>query len=471
MVLVGGLALRAPAFEKPDFFGYHGWRLGDSASFTTEYLVQSLNPLKPRVSMVPCAYTNRPFGEVESELPLVGWLAALPLAAVGADYPPAWYLRIISLLFYLATCIYLVRLVLQLGGDRKTAVLSVAAFSTLPLAIYFTTTPQPDGPSLFFAVAMLFHLDRWMERWRARDGILSAILAAVLLLVKISNGLHLFVALYLAVNRLGVRGIVRRWSMWLWAVVVLVPAIAWYSYAHTHFAYSFGIYKDKISSLNQVLSPYLWEKWSARLPWHSFTWGGLVLAIIGLATYRNRLVGVVIAWFGALLIYTAVALPPQIRHSYYQLPICLPASIAIAMGILALWQRGWAARGMLVLLVLLHGLIVERVVFGPHAHRNVETGFFTLDLTNLRQAADVMDHYVPRHAMVVTTIAHRSFLHNGRRRGWVADKNLPAVLQCMENARAHYAVVPDGWRIPPSYDHESIRVLGHGAGFQVIERP
>lgn len=470
LVVVGGLALRSVAFQKGDFFGYHGWRLGDSASFTTGYLVDSLNPLEPRVSMVPCAHTDRPFGEVESELPVVAWVSALPLAALGVEFPPAWYLRAVSLLFYLGTCMYLLLFVRQLGGRMATGLLTVAAFSTLPLAAYFTVSPQPDGPSLFFAVALLFHLDRWMERWRPRDGILSACLGALMLLLKVSNGVHLFVALYLAVSRLGVRGVTRRWTMWLWALVVLLPAAGWYAYAHASFEYSFGIYDDKIANLEQMLDLGAWKTWVARLPWHSLTWGGLILAIVGLAAHRDRRVGVVMAWFGALLLYTALTLPPQIRHSYYQLPIALPASIAMGMGVTALWERGWGARGVLAILLVVHALTVDHVLFGGHRHAKVETGFFTLDLSKLRRAAQLVQEHVPERELVVTTITHRSFLHNARRRGWVAQRRLPAVVRCMEEGAARYAVVPAGWRIPSNHRGQALRVLGRRAGFQLFER-
>ncbi|MFW5876508.1 MAG: ArnT family glycosyltransferase [Myxococcota bacterium] len=468
-VVLGGLALRAPAFERGDFFGYHSWRMGDSAAFTTNYLAHSLNPFDPRISRYPCSETGHPFGQVEAELPVVAWLAALPLAALGADFPPAWYLRAIALLFYIGTCIYLALFVRRLGGSAAEGVLTAAAFSTLPLAVYFTVSPQPDGPSLFFAVATMFHLDRWIDRWQPRDAVLSAMMGAVVVLLKISNGMYLAVALYLAVNRLGIRGIVQRWSMWAWALAVLAPAGAWYAYSHVTAPFSFEVY-GKISSFEELRDVAMWEKWAERLPWHSFTWGGLMLAIVGLASQRGRRVGVVMAWFGAVLLYTAVALPPQVAHSYYQLPITIPASMAIAAGVISLWRRGWAARGVLAITLALHGFVASHVLFGDPERGNVEVGFFTIDLPHLRRAAELVREHVPKHELFVQAKKQPAVVHNSGRRAWTTPGRLPAVLRCMEEGGASHALVPAGWRIPPRHGDHSLHVLARKQGHQVIRR-
>ncbi|WP_246099100.1 ArnT family glycosyltransferase [Persicimonas caeni] len=431
-----GVGIRCYQLTEPGITDFHAWRQADTAAFTHGYLDETLNPFHPTVDRYPCELQGEPFGLVEAELPVVGWLAALPLAALGVDFPPAWYLRAISLLFFALTCLYLYLMVLRLGGEESEALLAVAALCLLPLSIYFTRTIQPDGPSLFFGIAFLYHLLVWLEDDRLADAVLSGVFATLVLLLKLSNGFLVFPALYLFISRKGLVGALRTPQYWLWGVAILVPVAAWSLYAHD-FPWTFGIWGNRSGSKFtdwQIFSdPATWRKLSERLVFDILTWSGLMLAVVGATRARGReVVRFAAVWAIAFILFVCATLRGNETHIYYQLPIVVPASILIGVGARILWRAGHAGRAATAVALVVYAVTSYHILLGPT--RGWENGYFNDDVpADIQEASRLVRKNLAPGEKFVSTSRHPALFFNARHRGWFYDgEAVPGFIACTD---------------------------------------
>jgi hypothetical protein len=416
-----GLGLRSIKLSEPHILDFHSWRQGDTAAFTHGYLTETINPLDPSLDRFPCEYRDKPFGRVEAELPVASWLAALPLAVVGMTYPPAPYLRAVSVAFFFGTCIYLFLLVVQLGESRETAAVAVLVFGILPVSAFFTRTVQPDGPALFFCCGFIFHLDRWVGGASRAHALASCVLAALALLQKISGAFMFFPAAYLIVARHGLVASLLQWRFWVWGTGVIAPVAAWYGCA-TRNPWTFGIWEDKYSSLPQLADLELWRIFSDRAAFEILSWAGIILLGLGFArVVRSRAVRVATVWFGAVVVFIAATLPGNHEHVYYQLPIALPASVVISIAIMDLVRRGWSARMMLIPLAAMHFLITRDILVEYHRPSS-----------GIEDGVALLVRHVPRDSRIVSTDRNPALFYNAGVKAWfTASGDLSVAEQCM----------------------------------------
>lgn len=416
-----GLGLRLINITEPHIVDFHSWRQGDTAAFTHGYLTETMNPLDPSLDRFPCEHRDKPFGRVEAELPVASWLAALPLAAMGATYPSAPYLRAISVLFFFGTCVYLFLLTVHLGESRETGAIAVLVFGVLPVSAFFTRTVQPDGPALFFSCAFVYHLASWMDGGPKAHAVASCIFAALTFLQKISGGFLFIPAIYLIVARRGFIASLLQWRLWAWGIGILVPVAAWHVHARSN-PWTFGIWKDKYSTLSQLTDLNLWRVFTERAAFDILTWSGIILLILGLERFgRSRAVRVSTVWIGAVLVFIAATLPGNHTHLYYQLPLVLPASIVIAVAIVDLAKRGWTGRAVLAAMGVVH-VITTREALTKYHQLSVES----------ENAIGLLTRHVPRGSRIVSTDRNPALFYNAGIKAWfTASTDLLAAERCM----------------------------------------
>lgn len=447
-VIAFGVVLRLSHVTDPYLADFHAWRQADTAAFAHGFLIDSIDPFDPSIDRYPCEHRREPFGRVESEWPGVQWLSALPLAAFGVSYPPAWYLRLVSIGFFVLTAFYLAALVRRVDGNRTTATLSVLAFASFPLSIFFTRTVQPDGPALCFAVALLFHLDRWLDpalaadappeiqrRARIAHGIASSVMASLALLTKVSNAFMGLPAIYVIVRRRGWLGALRDPWLWAWGVSALLPVGLWYQHARS-FAWSFGIWADrgasKFTDAAFASDPEVWKRLGQREVYEILTWGGLFLLLVGVSRIRRAPSARVAAiWLLAVIVFVLATLRGNNRHIYYQLPLVLPAGILVAHGMRTLWQRGLAARVALILACCVHGVITHEVLWG-NGDRLKVVPYFRAD-AGLVEGIELLRHHVPEGQGFVSSDRHPGLFYNSGRRGYFATAHPQALMHCARN--------------------------------------
>ena len=469
-VVLAGVGLRCMHLRDPFIADFHSWRQADSAGFAHGYLVETLNPFSPRADRQPCELADAPFGLVEAELPISAWLSALPLKLLGVSFPPPWYLRAVSIAFYVLTAFYLYRLQRLLGAERLEGGATLLVFSTLPLAIFFTRTPQPDGPALCFCVAFLYHLERWLTApapaeqppeskrwWRHRDVQLglSALWGGGMLMIKAPNLFMGLPALYLVLSARGVVRAAREWRLWVWGVCVLGLGSAWYSHAH-QFPWTFGVWGDraetKFSSWALFNSAGPWRTLSERFVSSIAGWGALALALLGLgAGLEQRRTRLYLVWLLGFLCFAAAVLKGNETHVYYQLPAVLPLSLLAGKGVATLWESAmqvpaqrWGNRALLIGLLALHGWNTQSILFSK-TQRGEHRGFYHKD-NDIVATASLLQQHLPPGARFVSVDRNPAFFYNSGHQGFFTERSdLQAVLSCAKG-RAVYALVPSSYR-------------------------
>jgi hypothetical protein len=427
----------------PQMLDFHSWRQGDSAAFVRGYLQNNLQLLDPRVDRQPCAHVNASFGQVEGELPIPSYLTAIPLWLLGIKYPEPWTIRLASILFFIGTCIYLYAFVLRLSGERPFAVASLAVLSLSPLSIFFSRSPQPDGPALMFSAAFLYYLSCYLAENRFRDVVLATTFLSVLLLSKISNLFILLPALGLIISSLGVIGLFKRWSLWIALILALVPAIGWYYYAQ-RFSWSFGIWgadrgPTKWTDIAIFTNFEIWRLLNERVVFEIVGWPAIILAAIGFGAYaKNAALTLSLVWVVAVTIFIAATLPAQRTHVYYQLPLILPISVAAGYGIVNLYRRGWRGHVVLAALLVFQLLLCRHALWGDHI--NGFHPYFAED-TIVGEGATLARTYI-KDKRFVSTDRNPSLFYNSDRQGFFADgSSLFGVLNCLERSKARCLLV------------------------------
>jgi hypothetical protein len=431
-IITLGVLARSYDIAAPYFADFHNYRQSDSAAFVHGYLVDSFNPLDPSIDRQPCRGKQYRFGRVEAELPVAAWVAAAPLKLLGMREAPAPYLRFFAISLFILTCVYLFAWVEALGGDARDGLLAVLALCALPLCIFFTRSPQPDAPSLLFAVACLHHLTRYGQAPGMRHALWALFWGLCLLLIKISNGYLLPVVAYVLLRERSLRATVRDVRLWLVLVALTLPVAAWYAHAHTQ-PWSFGIWgdtsDDKFATSALLTRPQLWHEMSQRVVFDLLTWAGLILTIAGFTSGARPLhVRVAGVWLASAAAFTLLTLGGQWRHVYYQLSFMVPCAIAIGHGIRIFAARGAAGWAVLAVLAFIHGATVHYVLYSS----NNPKAYFKQDAA-LVEVIDGLRKHLPREAMVVATSMNPPLFTNSGHRGYFArTSNFAEIKACMK---------------------------------------
>ncbi len=438
-----GVFVRLPGVTDDLILDLHSWRQTDSAGFAHGYLIEGINPFAPRASRYPCNLASEPFGKVEAELPLHNWLAAVPLYILGFDFPPAPYLRSLGILFFVGTCFYLFALARSLGADAIEANGAVLALCVFPLSVFFTRTPQPDGPALMFAAAMLLHLDRYLGHGKPRDAVAASVFGAVLLLIKISNLFMGIPALFLVLVRTGLRAAVFNRGLWAVAGGMILPSVWWYWHAHG-FPWTFGIWNveghSKFSTAKLITESTTWDRLGHRVVRDLLTWPGLLLTFAGLRQMSRTYVRVATVWLVGIVLFICVSLRGNLMHNYYQLPLVLPCALLVGAAVRDLLKLRWFG-GIVIaaaLLILLHTAYDVLHVSGS---KN-DAAFFNKHEA-LRAPIELVRQHVPAHERFVSTDRNPTLYYNSRHQGWFVEPvNARALRRCLLATQTRFVLTP-----------------------------
>jgi 4-amino-4-deoxy-L-arabinose transferase-like glycosyltransferase len=436
-ILLLGLCLRLFSITSP-LLDAHGWRQIDTAAMARYFYQDSLNPLYPQVNW------GGPHGYVESEFPLVPWIAALLYHAFGPD--EVWG-RATSVAFSIAlmVCVYLLVAEIENVPAARAAALLVAVS---PAAVYYGRTFMPDTAMLFFSVAALLGLVRYLQTDSRRALMWGSAALTLGILVKLPAILVLVPIAATALQARG-RAVLADRRLWLAIAVPLVVAAAWYIHAYVIFlrtGLTFGILAHPARTYPAVIAPGPWpdvfSKWSSvalladsefyrqllqRLVRLHLTPVGLAVALVGLLTLRGRWSMLPAGWLAAMVMFILVAGEGNIAHDYYQLPLVVVGAIyfgAVAAPLFnGEWIRvrigaGWwapvAVGGVVLALALL--MFFESGVIRTHFRSG------RLDMRMLR-AGEAVDRAVrgPDALLVVVDdygVTSPVLLYFANRRGW-----------------------------------------------------
>jgi len=411
VVVAAGVGLRLYRLDLPPA-EYHPWRQTDTAAMARWMYRGPLDPFHPRVD-----WAGRDGGPVEAEFQLYTFLVACLWRVVGYHERWARALSCGASLAALGCMVWLGRR-LGLGGF---VVVAAVVFCLSPLGVILGRTVQPESLWLFLSLAALCRYRRHLDGPATGASAAAAgALLALALLVKVP-------ALYLGVPFLVMTVSVRGWSgfrqgdVWAVALVGLLPAVAWYAYAHT-FPESFGIWTGggtKYGSVALLLDPATWSTFR-RFVLILLPWPWLVLVALGLVAAVVDRQHLLLSWGAGLGLLWLVAARGFSLHNYYFYPFLPWAALVCAYGVRRVgdgggaspWRRRLSVVGAALLLVA--GPVTQWRTFTLLAYEQ------RAEADELFAAARHVQRVTAPDALVVTSVPRNGpqLLYFADRRGW-----------------------------------------------------
>ena len=336
VVLSLGLAIRLVQIDEP-LIDKQAWRQTDTAAVARNYYEEGGELFWPRVD-----WRGATSGYVEMNFPLYPYLVSGLYHVAGGPYE--WLGRLLSALFSVATAALLYQLARRLFGDELVGVLAAFFFLVFPLNIYFGRVFMPEPLMLLLSVASLLYFDRWLESDRLLDGVVAVICAALCFMVKIPTLYLGFALVALALERWGWRFLLRP-ALWVYLVLVLLPAALWYGHAAELFAetgLTFGIWNrygyDKWSQ-DVLATSAFYREMAWRFAHSIYTPVGVFLVLTGAIWARtNRRSWVVWGWLGGLVLYVWLVPEGNRKLHYYQLPFVPVGALLAARSLAAIYK-------------------------------------------------------------------------------------------------------------------------------------
>jgi len=463
-ILLLGIGLRLPYISTP-LLDAHRWRQVDTAVMARYFHEDSLNLFYPQVNWGGAR------GYVESELPLVPFIAALLYHAFGPD--DMWG-RVTSVGFSAGLIVFVFLAVREMCGSAagRAAALLVAVS---PGAVYYGRTFMPDTAMLCFAVGALYAWIRHLEGGSRRALAWSSALLSLSILVKLPGVLVLLPMAAAAWQARGRAALADR-RLWTAVAAALVIAAAWYVHAYSVFretGLTFGILAHPARTYPPEVSPGPWpdvfSKWSTvalltdgdfyrtllhRIVRLHLTPVGFSIALVGLLTWRSRWSLVPAAWLAAMTLFVLGAGFGHLAHDYYQLPLVIIGAMYFGVVAAPLFDGAWlsariggkwrgpVASGLLVTalsLLLFFESSVIRTHFRPAR----------LD-TDIQQAGAAVDRAAAeRDALLIVVddygVTSPVLLYFAERRGWsFGPRDLtPALVDWLRKLGARYFVTTE----------------------------
>ncbi len=282
-LLVGLLVRTVDVWHPVDGGVRESWREADVAAIARNFYREDDRLAYPRID-----WRRDGPGFVESEFPLYPWLVAQAWRAFG--YHETW-LRVFSLLTAVAALAVFAALARDLLA-APAATLALAFFALAPLAVRMASAIQPEPLMLLCYVAGIRWFLRWLRGSGARDWGLALLATTLALLVKITAAVMGLLFAALAWDRWRWR-MLRRPSLWVFALVALGLTGWWYGHAHglwRQYGNSLGISNEgyvRIVSLDFLRSAWRTVPGVLLLE-TAFVWTPFGLALLWLARRALR---------------------------------------------------------------------------------------------------------------------------------------------------------------------------------------
>lgn len=446
VIIILGLSARLYKIDSP-IADWHSWRQADTAAVTRNFIKMGFNPFLPRyddmsgVSETPLVNTLR---LRFVEFPIYN-IAVYPFYLLfGVDET---YHRLVSVLFSIGSIVFLY-LLSKRYLDTFTSLLAAFVFALLPFNVFFSRTTLPEPTFVFFALGMVYFVDRWIWEDRGIWGIWGFIFMALSFLIK---PWAIFFYLPLIYSVLKNPKILKKFL--IFSLLAAVPFIFWRLWILQQ--------PEGIPASNWLLNgdgirfrPAFF-RWliQERLGREILGATGLVLFTIGiiLKPQKNSFLHI---WFLSLLLYFIVFATGNVRHNYYQTIFIPVASVFLAKGFVGLFHAGTNFIPRIWTIVLALIFLPLSFYFSLYQVK----GFYQINNPAIVEAGKAADRLLPKQAVVVAPYnGDTAFLYQTNRPGW------PVVALPLREMVADYGVTH---YVSTSKDDKTNWVIRH---FKVVE--
>ncbi len=333
-VLLVGCLLRVAWVGRPlDYRLANAWRECDYTQIARNFYREGMNILYPRID-----WRGDTPGYVESEFPLLPWLAAVCDHLFGYREQ---YLRIFSVLLSLGSLAIFTKIARTMLPPIG-ALFAVTVFAINPLLVKFASAMQPETLMTFLSLLAFLAIGWWHEKPKPSRLILAAAFIAAATLAKAPAAVLGLVLAYVVLRRIGLR-ILRQPSLYIALFVAIAPPTLWYLWAKhfwTQYGNSLGLSNEShwirwhdLKAPMFLLGNLKWETLAVFSP---FGWL-LALAAPG---YRGKRIDFAWAWYAAVWVFYVVAAETSGDDwaSYYHRNSVPAACLLMGAGLAALLE-------------------------------------------------------------------------------------------------------------------------------------
>ncbi len=410
IIIFFGLLVRLYKIDSP-IADWHSWRQADTAAVTRNFIKEGFNPLFPHyddmsgVAEKPIVNPSR-FRFVE--FPIYN-IAVYPLYLLfGVDDK---YHRLVSILFSLGSTALIFFIVRKYVG-RIAGLVSAFTFAFLPFNVFFSRTTLPEPTFIFFALGMIYFVDKWIYEKKSIDGFWGFIFIMLAFLIK-PWAIFFFLPLIYSV---WVRNNTKKfWIKFiLLTAAALIPFVLWRLWILQQ--------PEGIPAGNWLMNgdgirfrpAFWWWIISERMGREILGATGIVLFFIGLITKPQK-GNFLHFWALSSFLFMIVFATGNVRHNYYQTQFVPVASIFLSLGFIQLIKgsRIFFSRFWMIPLALLLYILSFYFTF------KIVKEFYKVNNPDMVEAGKVADRILPKDAIVVAPYnGDTAFLYQTNRPGF-----------------------------------------------------
>jgi|Napbiome12C3dose_1001474.scaffolds.fasta_scaffold00006_39 hypothetical protein len=413
LILILGFLVRLIKIDAP-IADWHSWRQADTAAVTRNFVKTGFNPLFPKyddLSGVSEKPVINPAGFRFVEFPVYN-MAVYPLYKIFGIND--LYSRLVSAIFS-ALSIAFIFLIARKYAGSLTALTAAFVFAFLPFNVFFGRTTLPEPTFIFFALGMIYFVDKWIEKDSWNWGFWGFIFTAIAFLIKpwaIFFYLPLLYSVFIKQNT-------KRFRMKFLAFtgLALIPFGLWRFWILQH--------PEGIPASGWLLNgdgirfrpAFWWWIISERIGREILAATGMVLFFIGLISRPKNNNYFLHIWALSSFLFMVVFATGNVRHNYYQTQFVPIASILFAVGFINLFRRNFN------FIARIWTMIIALVLFSLSFYFSyyVVKEFYKVNNPIMVEAGRKADQILPKEAVVLAPYnGDSAFLYQTNRTGFAA---------------------------------------------------
>ncbi len=410
LIIFMGFWVRLYKIDSP-IADWHSWRQADTASVTRNFIKEGFNPFVTHyddssgVAETPLTNLNR-FRFVE--FPVYNMFVYPLYLLFGVNDA---YHRLVSIIFSLGSIVFVFFIAKRYFGSA-VAFLSSFIFALLPFNVFFSRTTLPEPTFLFFALGMVYFVDKWIGESRVSWGIWGFIFTATAFLIKPWAVFFFLPLLYLVYIKRQKRFLIK---FVLFSIVATLPFLLWRLWILQ--------FPEGIPASNWLLNgdgirlrpAFFWWLVQQRLGGEILGVSGLVLFLIGIIVKPKNNNWFLHIWAVSLIFYLIVVATGNVRHNYYQLILTPVLVIFMARGFVYLFKGNTDFIPRILTISLALFLLPLSFYFGWKYVKE----FYKINNPPIIEAGKKADQILPKEAIVVAPYnGDTAFLYQINRPGW-----------------------------------------------------
>jgi len=426
LIILAGFLARLINITQP-ILEVAGWRQCYTASIARNFYYSGMNVFYPQV--LASGNTEGYIGG--SEFNIYPFAVAILYKLFGIHESLG---RLVSIIAFCGGAFFLYKLTRKYAGST-TGLITLLFYTFNPYIFFYSRSFQPESTMLFFSITMLYFFSEWIDRegwWRFALMTFCATFAFLTKIPTICLGLPL---LYLCLKKYKLN-ILTQWKLWLFAILSLTITLLWYKHANylksidnlSVNSLSFSYYMKY--SVYFLTNLHFYEKvFYAEVFEKDLIYIGGVFFVLGIIfTLKKRELRYIHYWLLAIIIYFFIAAKEVEWHTYYTMPIIVPASIFVGYAISNSLKlitaynitgiRKIVLQSLFVIMVVALPLISYHKITGRYKAKRVEKDY------PVQIAGKIVDETARENDLVIGCIwGGPELLYYCNRRGWTMDAN------------------------------------------------